>query len=322
MNNKLILVLPRLWCPHLRLVAELLWSTGWDVEWFWSYVCYFSTLFQLPYLSFNISSLWNRSDWDFQIGHLERETLFWGTSASAHWFLDHFLSFSFGLKLRMRGVGAWRFPSETPGPHLANQRKASQNELRKNMQWSWVSSKRTWWKMLKGVAIVPSNWWRFTSPRTINVHALSWDQAPNGGACRKGMQYPSECLKRGNEVHFWRLWGHGVCMVDHLQNKNRRGPPASESFQVHGQFPNQNYHKIESKFTSLHRREGYIFFSLSRLRSFRESAWLQFRRTPMPLCKLCADETGRNRKKPRKCIRYFHIISQLVQSFVLVSCKR
>ena len=116
------------------------------------------------------------------------------------------------------------FRSETPGPHLANQRKASQNELRKNMQWSWVSSKRTWWKMLKGVAIVPSNWWRFRSPRTINVHALSWDQAPNGGACRKGMQYPSECLKRGNEVHFWRLWGHGVCMVDHLQNKNRRGP--------------------------------------------------------------------------------------------------
>ena len=84
---------------------------------------------------------------------------------------------------------------------------------------------------------------RCTSPRTINVHALSWDQAPNGGACRKGMQYPSECLKRGNEVHFWRLCGHGVCMVDHLQNKNRRGPPAFESFQVHGQFPNQNYTK-------------------------------------------------------------------------------
>ena len=121
------------------------------------------------------------------------------------------------------------------------------------------------------------------------------------------MQYPSECLKQGNEVHFWRLCGHGVCMVDHCKTKTAEVPAAFESFQVHGQFPNQN---------SLHR--CLYIFELSRLRSFRESAWLQFRRTPMPLCKPCVDETGRNRKKPRKCIRYFHMISQLVQSFVLV----
>lgn len=184
------------WCPHLRLVAELLWSTGWDVEWFWSYVCYFSTLFQLPYLSFNISSLWNRLDtWNVQFFFEESKPLltdFWTifSPSVSDWSSE------------CEGSVPEDFGSETPGPHLANQREASLNKLRKNMELLWVSSKRPWWKMLKGVtcgsisdAIVASNWWRFTSLRTINVHAMSWDQAPNGGACRKGMQYPSECLK-------------------------------------------------------------------------------------------------------------------------------
>ena len=131
-------------------------------------------------------------------------------------------------------------------------------------------------------------------------------------------------VNASNEVRF--IFGGSGVMVSAwwtiCKTKTAEVPAAFESFQVHGQFPNQNYPKIESKFgTSLHRREGYIF-ELSRLRSFRESAWLQFRRTPMPLCKPCVDETERNRKKLRKCSRYFHMISQLVQSCVLVACKR
>ena len=105
-----------------------------------------------------------------------------------------------------------------------------------------------------------------------------------------------------------------------LQNENGRGPRAFESFQVHGQSPN----KIIRNSIKIHealRSTALYIFEVSRLRSFRESAWLEFRRTPMPLCKPLVDETGRNGMKPSTCIIYLHMISQLVQSFVFVTCK-
>ena len=46
----------------------------------------------------------------------------------------------------------------------------------------------------------------YTSPRTLNAHAINWDQAPSGGACRKGMQYPSECLRRGQFLAALGSW--------------------------------------------------------------------------------------------------------------------